>query len=111
MYANDISAPSGTIKVIPNAGSSRTDMTTGLRVSTWPIWFSKDDWPVLNKPEPYLFTRSELWLLIEGKASVSVAGSTAAPIAIQAGDFAVFPKGLNTTWMIIEPVKLSYYRI
>lgn len=107
-YATVITTPPGTVKITPNS-TSNVDMISALLIRQWPIWYSNDDWPVLNQPNNYLYTKTEMCLFLEGKVTVGIAGSTAQPVTIQAGDFAVLLQGLDSLWTIIVPVKKYYY--
>ncbi len=46
-------------------------------------------------------------MIIEGSATVTPDGGK--PVEISKGDFAVFPKKLQCTWTILEPLKKRYY--
>lgn len=45
--------------------------------------------------------------ILEGKVKVTVDGSVGS-FEIGGGDLAVFPKGMNITWEVIEAVKKHY---
>lgn len=65
----------------------------------WPIWQcepSKFDW---------VYTQTETCLLIEG--SVTVSNGTDS-VSFTAGDYVVFPNGLECNWNVTEAVKKYY---
>ncbi|MBC8481342.1 MAG: cupin domain-containing protein [Planctomycetes bacterium] len=65
----------------------------------WPIWEcqpSTFDWS---------YTQTETCLLIEGKVTVKDNQSS---IDFGAGDYVIFPNGLECTWQIREVVKKYY---
>jgi mannose-6-phosphate isomerase-like protein (cupin superfamily) len=105
-YEDEINAPPGTVKVIAK-GKVDLKMIEALGIDAWPIWYSNSIWPVLNKPYPYLYTRTELVYFLEGEVRVTPKEGEA--VAIKAGDYAVLPKGLDCTWTIVQPVKKHYY--
>ena len=105
-YKDEISAPPNSVKVIKK-GSVDPELIKGLRIKEWPIWFSASIWTELDKPYPYLYTRTELVYFLEGEVRVTPKGGE--PVVIGAGDYAVLPKGLNCTWTIISPVKKHYF--
>jgi uncharacterized cupin superfamily protein len=45
--------------------------------------------------------------ILEGKVKVSVEGAIGS-FEIGGGDLVVFPKGMNITWDVTEPVKKHY---
>ena len=109
-YASIVTTPPGTIKVTHNS-INNTDMISDLLIKQWPVWFSNEDWPVLNQPNSYVYTKTELCLFLEGQVTVAISGSSAPPVTIRAGDFAVLPQGLDSIWTIIAPVKKYYYEM
>lgn len=56
---------------------------------------------------PWSFKEEETMYLLEGKVKVSVEGSKGS-FEIGGGDLVVFPKGMNITWEVTEPVKKHY---
>ena len=71
-----------------------------IGVFDWPIWekeVSKFDWSYSSKESCYL---------LEGKVKVIAEDGEVAEFG--AGDFVVFPEGLNCTWDISEKVKKHY---
>jgi len=66
----------------------------------WPTWtkeVSEFDWS---------YNEKETCLILKGRAEVtSKDGETA---SFGAGDFVVFPVGLECTWKIIEPIEKKY---
>ncbi|OFX41280.1 MAG: cupin [Bacteroidetes bacterium GWA2_32_17] len=70
-----------------------------LGIKNWPIWekeISKFSWNYENEEQCYF---------IEGDATVLAKGNI---YKIKKGDFVIFPKGLSTRWVILEPVKKHY---
>ncbi len=67
---------------------------------SWPIWtkeVSEFDWS---------YNEKETCLILKGKAEVtSKDGET---VSFGAGDFVIFPVGLECTWRIIEPIEKKY---
>ncbi|CAJ2666933.1 uncharacterized protein LOC123911517 [Trifolium pratense] len=76
---------------------------TQLGVSTWPKW---EGGPLKI---PWSFKEEETMYLLEGKVKVSVEVKGAVgSFEIGGGDLVVFPKGMNITWEVTEPVKKHY---
>ncbi|PNY10735.1 cupin domain-containing protein [Trifolium pratense] len=58
---------------------------------------------------PWSFKEEETMYLLEGKVKVSVEVKGAVgSFEIGGGDLVVFPKGMNITWEVTEPVKKHY---
>lgn len=71
-----------------------------LGIYNWSIWtkeISTFDWHYDAKEECYI---------LEG--SVEVTSSTGEKTSFGAKDFVSFPKGLDCTWHVIEPVRKHY---
>ena len=71
-----------------------------LGVFSWPIWkkeVSKFDWH---------YDEQESCYLLEGRVTLTTKGGE--KVEFGAGDFVVFPRGLNCVWDIHEPVKKHY---
>ena len=65
----------------------------------WPVWecgVSKFDW---------VYTQCETCLVIEGEVTVS---DSAGSVSFSAGDYVVFPNGLECSWEITAAVKKYY---
>ena len=65
----------------------------------WPIWAKEPstfDW---------IYTEKETCLLLEGKVTVSDENDS---VSFGAGDFVVFPEGLECTWNIQKAVRKHY---
>ncbi|XP_057446444.1 uncharacterized protein LOC130738476 [Lotus japonicus] len=86
------------VKIQKNPPESKL---TELGVSTWSKW---EGGPTKI---PWSFKEEETMYLLEGKVKVTVDG-TEGSFEIGAGDLAVFPKGMNITWEVIEAVKKHY---
>jgi uncharacterized protein len=54
---------------------------------------------------PYHYDEKETCLILEGQVTVESAGET---VSFGAGDFVVFPVGLDCTWKIKKPVRKHY---
>ena len=67
---------------------------------SWPTWKKEVlefDWS---------YNEKETCLILKGKAEVtSKDGET---VSFSAGDFVIFPVGLECTWKIIEPIEKKY---
>ena len=71
-----------------------------LKVDTWEIWECDPDtfdWRYGNKESCYF---------LEGKVTVK---TTKGDLEIGKGDFVIFPKGMECTWIVEEKVK-KYYK-
>ena len=69
---------------------------------SWPIWssdVSEFDWE---------YTQTEKCLILEGRVQVKDAKDPAQSVTFGPGDFVRFPKGLECTWNVTEPVKKHY---
>ena len=67
--------------------------------STWPIWTCKPsifDWEYKEEEHCYV---------LEGSVEVVGAENT---VHIQAGDYVIFPKGLQCTWKVKKAIKKHY---
>jgi len=68
-------------------------------INSWPIWtcgISEFDWE---------YSEQESCLLLEGQVEVTADLET---VRFSAGDFVVFPKGLQCKWKVIQAVKKHY---
>ena len=69
-------------------------------VFNWPVWekeASRFSWYYDSKESCYI---------IEGRVRVEPVGCV--PVEFGAGDFVVFPAGMDCVWYISEPVKKHY---
>jgi len=67
---------------------------------TWPTWTKE------VSEFPWSYNEPETCLILQGKADVTTKeGET---VSFGAGDFVVFPAGLECTWKIIEPIEKKY---
>ncbi|WJX71658.1 hypothetical protein P8452_55630 [Trifolium repens] len=86
------------VKIHKNPSKSKLNQ---LGVSTWPKW---EGGPLTI---PWSFEEEETMYILEGKVKVSVEGAVGS-FEIGGGDLVVFPKGMNITWDVTEPVKKHY---
>ena len=66
------------------------------------------NWPTWEKEAstfPWEYGQKETCLIIEGRA---VARTTEGDVEFGAGDYVIFPKGLECTWEIKERIKKHY---
>ena len=70
-----------------------------LGVRSWPIWTCE------VSEFPWEYAEKETCFLLEGDVEVSTEEET---VRFGTGDFVVFPKGLNCTWRVMEPVRKYY---
>lgn len=68
-------------------------------IRNWPVWEKK------VSRFPYLYEQEEHCLFLEGEVVVETA---AGKFILQAGDYAIFRKGLKCIWEIRKPVKKHY---
>lgn len=69
-------------------------------VFSWPIWekeTSRFDWH---------YSETEMCYILEGKVTVKTKDGKS--VSFGAGDFVIFPKGLDCVWDIKEPVRKHY---
>lgn len=62
----------------------------------WSCGISRFDW---------YYDREETCLLLEGQVTVTYDGGS---VSFGAGDFVIFPKGLQCVWDVIKPVRKHY---
>jgi uncharacterized cupin superfamily protein len=65
-------------------------------------------WPVWTKEVstfPWHYDEKETCLLLEGEVMVKTASEE---VSFKAGDWVVFPKGLDCTWEVRKPVRKHY---
>lgn len=78
---------------------SRTEQEA-LGITSWPIWEKG------VSEFPWTYDTQETCYFLAGEVTVTpVQGE---PVTIKAGDLAVFPKGLQCTWKITQPVRKHY---
>jgi hypothetical protein len=69
-------------------------------IFSWPVWtkeVSRFDWSYDSVEECYF---------LEGQVTVEGKGGKA--VSFGKGDFVTFPKGLECTWIVKQPVKKHY---
>ncbi|MBU0980768.1 MAG: cupin domain-containing protein [Nanoarchaeota archaeon] len=66
---------------------------------SWPIWEKE------RSTFPWSYEDKETCLIIEGKAVIQ---SDAGESKLKAGDWVIFPKGLECEWDIKEKIKKHY---
>ncbi|MBI5211269.1 MAG: cupin domain-containing protein [Elusimicrobia bacterium] len=69
------------------------------QASRWPIWTKE------ASTFPWRYDSGETCYMIEGEVLVKTAEGA---VAFGAGDWVVFPKGLECTWVISKPVRKHY---
>lgn len=65
----------------------------------WPVWkkeASSFEWS---------YDEQETCLILEGRASVEGGGQK---VTFKAGDYVIFPKGLECTWTITQKIRKHY---
>ena len=67
--------------------------------SVWPIWTKA------VSSFPWHYDDQETCHILEGRVTVKAQGQE---VSFGAGDWVVFPKGLDCTWMITQPVRKHY---
>jgi hypothetical protein len=70
-----------------------------LNVKSWPIWTKEES------EFEWFYSDKESCYIIEGDVEVSYDNEK---VHFKAGDFVVFPKGLNCYWKINKAVKKHY---
>jgi len=66
---------------------------------SWPIWIKE------ASEFPWSYADKETCLILKGKAQVIAGDET---VEFGAGDWVVFPQGLECTWKILEPIEKHY---
>ncbi len=67
-----------------------------------------DSWGIWEKEVsefPWSYSSEERCYILEGRAIISYEGKSK---EIKAGDFVIFPKGLQCTWKITEAIRKRY---
>jgi len=67
-----------------------------------------ESWPIWEKEEsefPWEYDEQETCLILEGKTTVKMPEET---IEFGAGDYVVFPEGLECTWEIKKKIRKHY---
>ena len=72
-----------------------------LGVEEWPIWEKE------VSEFPWTYDRQEVCYILEGKIEVTPEGGES--VQLGRGDLVTFPKGMNCTWKVIEPI-MKHYR-
>jgi len=67
---------------------------------TWPVWEKE------VSEFPYSYSSQEVFLVVEGKATVTPDDGEA--VTFGAGDLVTMPNGMKCTWKITEPIKKHY---
>jgi len=66
---------------------------------SWPIWTKE------VSEFPWSYADKETCLILEGKAQAVVGDEM---VEFGAGDWVVFPQGLDCVWKILEPIEKRY---
>lgn len=69
-------------------------------VESWPTWECE------ASTFPWTYEENEEAYITEGECVVTP--SSGEPVAIKAGDFVTFPKGMSCVWDVKEPLKKHY---
>lgn len=69
-------------------------------VETWPTWEKE------VSEFPWSYADKETCLILKGKAEVE--GKDGEKATFGAGDFVIFPHGLECTWKILESIEKKY---
>ncbi len=83
-------------------------MKPKVRKATDKEYREAESWPIWEKEEsefPWDYDIKETCLILEGKATVRTAEET---IEFGAGDYVVFPQGLECTWEIQKKIIKHY---
>ena len=70
-----------------------------LDVASWPIWEKEASTFEWN------YDQKETCYILKGRARVR---SSIESVDLRPGDLVIFPKGLQCTWTILEPIKKHY---
>ena len=79
--------------------SMTMDQAENDGITSWPLWtcdISEFDWEYADRESCYL---------LDGEVEVKVGSKT---VCFGAGDFVVFPRGLQCKWNVIQAVKKHY---
>ncbi|MBI4678935.1 MAG: cupin domain-containing protein [Elusimicrobia bacterium] len=69
------------------------------KASSWPIWTKE------VSSFPWRYDSSETCLILEGEVTVK---TSQGEVSFMAGDWVVFPRGLECTWIVKKPVRKHY---
>jgi uncharacterized cupin superfamily protein len=72
----------------------------GMGVFAWPVWEKE------TSKFPWSYSSKESCYILEGRVTVTPDGGE--PVTFGAGDFVVFPEGMDCTWEIHEDVRKHY---
>lgn len=70
-----------------------------LAISEWPVW------TCVVSEFPWSYIKREACYLLEGEVEVTTATGT---VRFGAGDYVVFPAGLECTWKVLKAVRKHY---
>ncbi len=76
------------------------DKLEKLKVETWPIWEKE------VSQFPWTYSDKESCFILEGEVIVTPENGN--PVKIEAGDFVIFPAGMNCHWDIKKAIKKHY---
>ena len=68
-------------------------------MSSWPTWEKEPS------EFPWHYDEQEKCLILEGEVTVETADET---VSFSAGDYVIFPKGLDCTWKVKSAVRKHY---
>lgn len=86
-------------EIIVESGAS-AERQRELGVAGWPVWEKE------VSRFPWVYDASETCYLIAGEVIVTPEGGT--PVAVRAGDLAVFPAGMRCEWNVVSPLRKHY---
>ena len=75
------------------------DEIDNMGILNWPIWTCE------VSEFPWKYDVEESCLILEGEVSVAAGSDT---VQIKAGEFVVFPKGLDCVWKVTKPIRKHY---
>ena len=74
--------------------------TERKNAASWPIWEKE------ISEFPWQYDEKETCLILEGEVAVTT--EEGRKFSFKAGDYVIFPQGMNCTWKIDKPVRKHY---
>lgn len=84
-------------------------MTPEIRKPTHEERLNARDWPIWEKEAgefPWEYSQQETCLILEGAATVT--NETGQTFGFGAGDWVIFPQGMQCTWTVTQPIRKHY---